>query len=88
MAWKIEFTPRAQRAVTKLDRGHQRRILDYLQEVSQLDDPRSRGKALTSSLSGLWRWRVGDYRVVAEINDGTLIVVIVDVGHRSDIYRK
>ncbi|MCP1386778.1 type II toxin-antitoxin system RelE/ParE family toxin [Corynebacterium sp. TA-R-1] len=88
MAWKIEFTPRAQRAVTKLDRGHQRRILDYLQEVSQLDDPRSRGKALASSLSGLWRWRVGDYRVVAEINDGTLIVVIVDVGHRSDIYRK
>lgn len=57
------------------------------EEVSGLDDPRSRGKALTGNLTGLWRYRVGDYRVVCDIEDGRLVIVVVDLGHRSRVYK-
>lgn len=76
------------RALRKLDKPAARRIRDALKEISDLDDPRSRGKALTGDMAGFWRYRVGDYRVICSIEDGALIVLVVDVGHRKDIYRK
>ncbi|MDU7286912.1 type II toxin-antitoxin system RelE family toxin [Corynebacterium kroppenstedtii] len=57
-----------------------------LREISTLDDPRSRGKALAANKTGLWRWRVGNYRVIADIIDDHIVVLVVDVGHRSTIY--
>lgn len=87
MAWTIDVSDRAVRAMRKMDKQTARRIRDELAEISQLDDPRSRGKALTGNLSGLWRYRVGDYRIVCDIEDGVLVILVVDVAHRSKIYK-
>ncbi|ERA54628.1 hypothetical protein B179_00300 [Corynebacterium diphtheriae str. Aberdeen] len=70
----------------KLDTGEQRRVSKFLREVGALEDPRLRGKALTANKSGLWLWRVGDYRIIADIVDARVVVVVVDVGHRSKVY--
>lgn len=86
MAWEISFTPRAAKAFRKLGTAEQRRVSKFLREVADLENPRDRGKALTANKAGLWRWRVGDYRVVADIVDTRVVVVVVDVGHRSRIY--
>lgn len=86
MAWEIRFSPRASKSFKKLDTSERRRISKFLREVAVLEDPRSRGKAMTANKAGLWRWRVGDYRVVADIVDDRVVVVVVDVGHRSKIY--
>lgn len=88
MAWTIEVSERALRALRKMDRQTARRIRDELAEVASLDDPRSRGKALVGNLAGLWRYRVGDYRVVCSIEDGALVILVVDVDHRRDVYRR
>ncbi len=58
-----------------------------MDEVQALDDPRSRGHALTGELSGLWRYRVGDWRIICKIKDTELIILVVDLGHRRSIYR-
>lgn len=88
MAWRIRFSKEADRALRKLDRQVSARILDELEEVSRLDDPRSRGKALVGNLSGLWRYRVGDYRVVCDIEDGVMLIAVIDVAHRREVYRR
>lgn len=72
----------------KLDRPTAGRVLGELEEIANLDDPRSRGKALTGNLAGLWRYRVGDYRVVCDIEDGVLVILVVDVAHRREVYRR
>ncbi|CAB0785365.1 type II toxin-antitoxin system RelE/ParE family toxin [Corynebacterium diphtheriae bv. mitis] len=86
MAWEISFSPRAVKSFKKLDTGEQRRVSKFLREVGALEDPRLQGKALTANKSGLWRWRVGDYRIIADIVDARVVVVVVDVGHRSKVY--
>ncbi|CAB0488545.1 type II toxin-antitoxin system RelE/ParE family toxin [Corynebacterium diphtheriae] len=86
MAWEISFSPRAVKSFKKLDTGEQRRVSKFLREVGALEDPRLRGKALTANKSGLWRWRVGDYRIISDIVDARVVVVVVDVGHRSKVY--
>ena len=63
-----------------------RRVKAYLDEVCELDDPRSRGKGLTGDLAGYWRHRIGDYRVLVEIRDHDLVVIAITPGHRSGIY--
>ena len=88
MAWTIEYSADARKTLAKLDRPDSRHILDYLDEVAALDDPRTRGHGLTGNLAGLWRYRVGDWRVVCIINDRQLIIVAIDIGHRSTIYRR
>lgn len=88
MAWRIDFTKAADKALSKLDRPTAGRVLDELEEIAKLDDPRSRGKALTGNLAGLWRYRVGDYRVVCDIEDGVLVILVVDVAHRREVYRR
>lgn len=88
MAWEIKVTPRADKAIGKLDKPVARRVLKELREVSALDDPRSRGKALTGNLAGLWRYRVGDYRIICDILDDELVVLAIDVAHRREIYRR
>lgn len=88
MAWRIRFTKEADESLRKLDRQVSARILDELEEVSKLDDPRSRGKALVGNMAGLWRYRVGDYRIVCDIEDGVLLILVVDVAHRREVYRR
>ena len=87
MRWTIEFDRRALRDLQQLDRAAQRRILDYLeQRVAPAASPRALGEALTSTFAGLWRYRVGDYRVICRIEDDRFVVLVVRIGHRRDVY--
>ncbi len=89
MAWKIDVSPAADRELSKLDSHHAKRILKFLHErLAKLDDPRSIGKALQGSRLGeFWRYRVGEYRLICKIEDDRLVVLVLRVGHRNDIYR-
>lgn len=86
MASEVEYTATALRQLRKLDREVARRIVDYLDEVAGLDDPRSRGKGLVGDRVGVWRYRVGDHRVLCEIRDAELVIVALTVGHRRNVY--
>lgn len=88
MDWRIEFTRNADKAMRKLDKGVAARVFDELDEIAKLEDPRSRGKALTGNLAGVWRYRVGDYRILCDINDGRLVILVVDVAHRREVYKR
>ena len=88
MSWRIRFSKEADKALRKFDKQASARILDELEEVSRLADPRSRGKALVGNLAGLWRYRAGDYRVICDIEDEVLVVLVVGVAHRSSVYRR
>ncbi|SEI60608.1 mRNA interferase RelE/StbE [Azotobacter beijerinckii] len=88
MAWTIDYTQTALNQLRKLDKPSARRILDFMEErVALREDPRSTGKALTGPLGGLWRYRVGDFRVICEIQDGALRVLVLELGNRREVYR-
>jgi mRNA interferase RelE/StbE len=85
--WRIEFDSEAARDLRKLGAEPQRLILRYLrQRIATAEDPRRFGRPLTGDLKGLWRYRIGDHRIVASIEDDRLVVLIVTVGHRRDVY--
>ena len=84
--WRLEYDPAAVRWLRKADRQTARRIRDALTAVVGTGDPRCRGKALTGSLAGLWRYRVGDYGIVCDIHDSRLIVLVIDIGNRDHVY--
>lgn len=87
--WKIEYTETAQKALRSLDRQMAVRITKYFHERIATDqDPRRFGHGLTENLAGLWRYRIGDYRVIAEIQDEKIVVLVVRIGHRSKVYGK
>lgn len=88
MAWKIEIDKGVQRSMKKLDRNVAKRIIAKLREISQLEDPRSTGKALVGNLAELWRYRVGDYRIVCDIEDEVLLILVIDIAHRSKVYKR
>jgi mRNA interferase RelE/StbE len=90
MGWKIEFDENAERELKKLDPQIAKRILAFLfNRVAPLENPRSIGKALKGSkLGSFWRYRVGDFRIVACIEDDALRVLVVRVGNRRQVYRK
>jgi mRNA interferase RelE/StbE len=89
LAWRVELSETADRELSKLDAQHARRILEFLHErVAKADDPRSLGKALQGSrLEEFWKYRVGDYRLICHIADNRLVVLVLRVGHRREIYR-
>lgn len=82
---KVEFTDSSRKQIKKIDEYNRNRILKYLFEVENLEDPRSRGKALKQNLKGLWRYRVGDYRIVCDNEDEEVTILVVKIGHRRDI---
>lgn len=88
MLWTIEYTKTAENQLRKLDRQIATRILDYLDDkIAPFENPRTRGKALSGSLGELWRYRVGDYRVICEIQDNVMRILVVEAGHRRQIYK-
>lgn len=89
MAWRIELTATAARQIGKLDKSEAKRITTFLrQRLATLNDPRSTGKALTGPQLGVyWRYRVGDYRIICDIQDAALCVLVIEVGNRRDVYR-
>lgn len=86
MTWKIEYAPRAAKAMRRLDKPVARRIFDSVERLATLDDPTGSCKALTGPMAGLWRLRVGDYRVILDIRRGDVVIVALDFGHRSTVY--
>ncbi len=86
MTWTIRTDSDFDRALRKLDRQVAARVLKALVALESLDDPRKRGKALSGPHAGLWRLRVGDYRVILDIRRGELVIIALDVGNRSGIY--
>jgi len=89
MAWKIELDPGVERELSKLDPPIARRILGFLRDrLAPLDDPRSIGEALKGSkLGDFWKYRVGDYRIIANIEDNEVRILVVRIGNRRDVYR-
>ena len=89
MAYNVELSESAEREFGKLDAQQAKRILKFLHErVAKLDDPRSVGEALHGSQLGeFWKYRVGDYRLISKIEDDRLVVLVLRVGHRKEIYR-
>ena len=88
MAWTIEITRTAEKQIKKLDRVAQALIVRFLRErLKPADDPRQWGKPLHGEKRGLWRYRVGDYRLICDIQDERITVLVLEVGHRTDVYR-
>ena len=88
MAWAIEYAETAKKQLRKLDRAAARRIVDFMDErVARSDDPRGIGKALKGPLGDLWRYRVGDFRVICDIQDKVLTVLVLQIGNRREVYR-
>jgi len=90
MAWKIEIDPAVDRELSKIDPQIARRILTFLHgRVAQLDNPRSIGEALKGSKLGeFWKYRVGDWRIIASIEDRVLCILVTRIGNRKDVYRR
>ncbi|MBS0193448.1 MAG: type II toxin-antitoxin system RelE/ParE family toxin [Proteobacteria bacterium] len=90
MVWKVEISGGAGKALARLDKQTIQRILRFLDErVAQADDPRAVGQPLKGSrLGDLWRYRVGDYRIIADIQDRVVTVLVLRVGHRREVYRE
>lgn len=86
-SWTVEFDDRARRELRKLDAVTQQAILRYLRErIATPEDPRRFGKPLRRNLAGLWRYRVEDYRIVCRIEEARVVVFIIQIGHRREIY--
>ena len=87
MSFRIVFSEKALKQLKKLDRSTASLITGWLRKnIEGCSNPRQHGKGLTADRSGQWRYRVGDYRILAEIRDNELVLVLIDVGHRSRIY--
>ena len=89
MGWRIEFVASARKEIERLDLSTARRIVRFLKErVAASGDPRTLGQALKGERFGeFWKYRVGDYRVIARIEDQRLLILVVRIGHRSVVYR-
>ena len=89
MAWRIEFAAAAERELGRLDPPVARRILGFLRDrIAPIEDPRSLGEALKGSdLGAFWKYRVGDYRIIANINDQAVQILVVRIGNRRQVYR-
>ncbi|MGI5873609.1 MAG: type II toxin-antitoxin system RelE family toxin [Bacillota bacterium] len=88
MTYKVIFSKRFDKQFSKLDKFTQKLILNWIEKnLEETENPKQHGKALKGNLSGYWRYRIGDYRVIAEIIDSELIILMIDAGHRRKIYK-
>ncbi|MEO9149918.1 MAG: type II toxin-antitoxin system RelE/ParE family toxin [Burkholderiaceae bacterium] len=89
MAWTIDYTETARKQLRKLDKQTARRIVDFMDErIAGQEDPRSMGKALTGPMLGAyWRYRVGDCRIICDIQNGALCILVIELGNRKEVYR-
>jgi mRNA interferase RelE/StbE len=89
LAWSVEFHPAAEKELAALDRPIQRRIQRFIDDrLLKAADPRKLGRALTGEWSGHWKYRVGDWRMIARIRDQLVQIYIVKVGHRREVYER
>ena len=89
MAWTIEYAETAKKQLRKLDKAVARRIADFMDgRIAPGNDPRRLGKALKGPLGDLWCYRVGDFRILCDIQDGVLTVLVLQIGNRREVYRR
>lgn len=88
MKYRLEWERRAEKDFSKLDKFAQKQIQKYLNKFVASENPRQQGYGLKHELAGLWRYDIGVYRVICEIEDDVLVVVAVKIGHRRDVYKK
>ncbi len=87
MKYKVVYEKKAIKSLSKIDKGQQNIILGWIEKnLVATDDPKKHGKALKGNLKEYWRYRVGNYRIVADINNDEIIIIILNVSHRKDIY--
>lgn len=87
MSYRISLTDRARKQLLKLDPVIYLQIVKALEHLSSMDNPRTQGKPLVGNLKGLWRYRVGDYRILAELVDSELLILVIEISHRKVVYR-
>lgn len=88
MRWELEWSLDAKKQLERLDRYTQRLIASWIQKhLLSGADPRATGKPLAANFAGYWRYRIGDYRMVCKIIDQRILIIVMRIGHRSDIYR-
>lgn len=85
--WKITLNEKSKKILSKLDHQLQSKILNFLNKEDLKNSPKLFGKALTSDLKGLWRYRVGDYRIICDLQEKELLVLVIEINHRSKIYK-
>ena len=86
--YKVVYSDNAVEQLDRLDRSVRERILKWIDKnLVDCEDPRAHGKGLTSNRSGQWRYRVGDYRIIADIRDNEVVILVLEVGHKSKVYR-
>jgi mRNA interferase RelE/StbE len=90
MAWLVEISASAEKQLRKLDPQVARRLLTYLRDrIAPLDDPRSLGEALRGKeLGDFWKYRVGDWRIIADLDDGVMLITVIRLGNRREVYRR
>lgn len=87
MRYKVEYTPRAVKQLKKMDKATRALIYGWIEKnLEGCDNPRQHGKGLTANRSGQWRYRIGDYRLIAEIMDERIVILVLSIGHRREIY--
>ena len=87
MSWHVEFSKDAVKQLKKLDKAQAALILGWIRKnLEGCEDPRLHGKGLTANRSGQWRYRVGDYRIIAHLEDRRVVILVLSVGHRREIY--
>ncbi|MCW9716299.1 type II toxin-antitoxin system RelE family toxin [Avibacterium sp. 21-594] len=87
--WAVIFADTARKQLAKLAKKNPQqaqRIINYLKSLQTLEEPRDKGKGLVGDLSGMWRYRVGDYRIICHIDNGELLITALEIGHRREIY--
>lgn len=89
LIWQIEFSETAVKQLKKIDKNTSKRIIDFFRErIAKTDNPRNIGKALRGPLGNFWRYRVGDYRIICDIQDNNFVILVLKVANRSEVYRK
>ena len=88
MAWIVKFSKEASKQLERLDKPIRKKISAFIDRLSLYPNPRSVGKALKGSLSGLWRYPVGDYRIICRLHDNVLVVEVIKIGHRREVYKE
>ena len=87
MKYQVEYLPQVVKTLEKMDKYTKRILLEWIEKhLVGCADPRIHGKPLTANRAGQWRYRVGDYRMIAKIDDGRLIILVIAIGHRREIY--
>lgn len=88
MNWAVEFSKSAEKELRKLQKPDQKKIISYLKSrIQTAENPRQFGKGLLGSFSGLWRYRVSDFRIICQIEDEKLTILVIQIGNRKEVYR-